>query len=56
MLSDTLAKCKMCNRTICHGRSATGNLNRHMKMKHLDIYTNNLLIAGNEDIKASDGE
>ncbi|XP_028174343.1 uncharacterized protein LOC135076973 [Ostrinia nubilalis] len=33
-LTNTLAQCKLCNRNICHGGNATGNMNRHLKMIH----------------------
>ncbi|CAG4933990.1 unnamed protein product [Parnassius apollo] len=33
-ISGTLAQCKLCNRNICHGGNATGNMNRHLKMVH----------------------
>lgn len=33
-MSGTLAQCKLCQRTICHGGNATGNMNRHLKMVH----------------------
>ncbi|XP_013137652.1 PREDICTED: uncharacterized protein LOC106102657 isoform X1 [Papilio polytes] len=33
-VSKTLAQCKLCNRNICHGGNATGNMNRHLKMVH----------------------
>ncbi|CAH2085769.1 unnamed protein product [Euphydryas editha] len=33
-VSNTLAQCKICNRNICHGGNATGNMNRHLKMIH----------------------
>ncbi|CAH2040243.1 unnamed protein product, partial [Iphiclides podalirius] len=33
-ISATLAQCKLCNRNICHGGNATGNMNRHLKMIH----------------------
>ncbi|XP_049870832.1 uncharacterized protein LOC126370128 [Pectinophora gossypiella] len=33
-VSSTSAQCKLCNRNICHGGNATGNMNRHLKMIH----------------------
>ncbi|XP_053605164.1 uncharacterized protein LOC128672208 [Plodia interpunctella] len=33
-ISGTLAQCKLCKRNICHGGNATGNMNRHLKMRH----------------------
>ncbi|KAM3967106.1 uncharacterized protein ACR2FA_011955 [Aphomia sociella] len=33
-ISSTLAQCKLCKRSICHGGNATGNMNRHLKMIH----------------------
>ncbi|XP_063893804.1 uncharacterized protein LOC110377185 isoform X3 [Helicoverpa armigera] len=33
-VSSTQARCKLCDRHICHGGNATGNMNRHLKMIH----------------------
>ncbi|XP_045449504.1 uncharacterized protein LOC123658064 [Melitaea cinxia] len=33
-ISATLAQCKICERNICHGGNATGNMNRHLKIIH----------------------
>ncbi|KAJ8718879.1 hypothetical protein PYW07_016435 [Mythimna separata] len=33
-VSTTQARCKLCERHICHGGNATGNMNRHLKMIH----------------------
>ncbi|CAH0723928.1 unnamed protein product, partial [Brenthis ino] len=33
-VTSTLAQCTLCNRNICHGGNATGNMNRHLKMIH----------------------
>ncbi|XP_063541213.1 uncharacterized protein LOC134750046 isoform X2 [Cydia strobilella] len=38
-LSGTQAQCKLCNRNISHGGNATGNMNRHIKMIHKEVYT-----------------
>ncbi|GBP52288.1 hypothetical protein EVAR_9200_1 [Eumeta japonica] len=47
-VSGTLAQCKICSRNICHGGNATGNMNRHMKMLHKDVYVNYVLVAGDD--------
>ncbi|KAI8421137.1 hypothetical protein MSG28_008227 [Choristoneura fumiferana] len=37
--ASTQAQCKLCNRNISHGGNATGNMNRHIKMIHKEVYT-----------------
>ncbi|XP_013184371.1 uncharacterized protein LOC106130146 isoform X2 [Amyelois transitella] len=33
-VSSSIARCKLCHRNISHGGNATGNMNRHLKMRH----------------------
>lgn len=43
-ISATCAQCKLCNRNICHGGNATGNMNRHLKMIHQKTGGKSLLL------------